>query len=140
MGVVVSVVKMIGGIVAGEGWVMLRILLQGDAIVYWCVLVWGSCGGGLSPCVVNRFLVGLKQRLDVLLDILFPSRNMSIALSSGLCLVHINGSIASLDLLGWVCFGYCLCCHSCCWRGSIEMLDLVAVFGVAEVWSLWCSR
>ena len=45
----------IGGIVAGEGWVLLRMLLEGVAIVYWCVLVWGGCGGGLSPCVVNRF-------------------------------------------------------------------------------------
>ena len=63
----------IGGIVASEGWVLLRMLLRGDAIVYWHVLVWGGCGGGLSPCVVNRVLVGLKRRLAVLLDILFPS-------------------------------------------------------------------
>jgi len=84
--------------------------------------------------------VGLKRRLAMLLDILFPSQNMCIALLSGLCLVRRNGSIASLDPLGWVYFGYCLCCHSGCWWGSIEMLDLVVVFGAAEVWSLWCSR
>ena len=84
--------------------------------------------------------MGLKRRLPVLLDILFPSQNMHIALSSGLCLVHRNGSIAKLDLLGWVCFGYCLYCHSSYWWGSVEMLDLVAVFGVAEVWSLWYSH
>ena len=76
----------------------------------------------------------------MLLDILFPSQNMHIALSSGICLVRRNSSIASLDLLGWVCFGYCLCCHSSCWQGSVEMLDLVAVFGIAEVWTLWYSR
>ena len=64
---------MVGGIVAGEGWVLLRMLLRGDAIVHWCVLVWSGCGGGLSPCVVNYFLMGLKWRLAVLLDILFPS-------------------------------------------------------------------
>ena len=45
----------IGGIVAGEGWVLLRMLLQGDVVVYWCVLVWGGCEDVLSPCVVNRF-------------------------------------------------------------------------------------
>ena len=84
--------------------------------------------------------MGLKRRLAVLLDILFPSRNMSIALSSGLCLVHINGSIASLDLFGWVCFGYCLYCHSGYWRGFVEILDLVVVFGVVEVWPLWYSH
>ena len=76
----------------------------------------------------------------MLLGILFPSRNTHIALSYGLFLVYRNGSIASLDLLGWVCFGYCLYCHSGCWRGSVEMLDLVAVFGVAEVWPLWRSH
>ena len=85
-------------------------------------------------------MAGLKRRLVVLLDILFPSRNMHIALSSGLCLVRRSGSIVSLDLLGWVYFGYYLCYHFGCWRGSIEMLDLVAVFGVAEVWSLWNLR
>ena len=74
--------------------------------------------------------MGLKRRLAVLLDILFPSRNMHIALSSALCLVYRNGSIASLDLFGWVCFGYCLCCHSSCWQGSIEILDLVAVLAL----------
>ena len=45
----------IGGNVTGEGWVLLRMLLRGDAVVYGCVLVWSGCGGGLSPCVVNRF-------------------------------------------------------------------------------------
>ena len=55
LGVVVGVVMVIGGIVAGEGLVLLRMLLRGDAVVYWHVLVWGGCGGGLSPCVVNRF-------------------------------------------------------------------------------------
>ena len=80
--------------------------------------------------------MGLKRRLPVLLDILFPSQNMHIALSSGLCLVHRNGSIALLDLLDWVCFGYCLFCHSGCWRGSVEMLDLVAFFGIVEVWTM----
>ena len=74
--------------------------------------------------------MGLKRRLVVLLDILFPSRNMHIPLSSSHCLVRRNGSIAPLDLLGWVCFGYCLCCHSGCWQGSIEILDLVAVLAL----------
>ena len=55
LGVVVGVVMVIGGIVASEGWVLLRMLLRGDAVVYWCVLVWGGCRGGFSPCVVNRF-------------------------------------------------------------------------------------
>ena len=83
--------------------------------------------------------MGLKRRLAVLLDILFPLRDMHIALSSGCCLVRRNASIALLDLLGWVYFGYCLCCHSGCWLGSFEILDLVAVFGVVEVWTLLCS-
>ena len=47
----------------------------------------------------------MKLRLVVSLDILFPSRNMRIVLSCGLCLVRRNGSIASLDLMGWVCLG-----------------------------------
>ena len=83
--------------------------------------------------------MGLKRRLDVLLGILFPSRNTHIALSYGLFLVYRNGSIASLDLLGWVCFGYVLSCSFGCWRGFIEILDLVVVFGVVEVWPLWYS-
>ena len=84
--------------------------------------------------------MGLKRQLAVLLDILFPLRDMHIALSSGYCLVRRNASIALLDLLGWVCFRHCLCC--CCgfWWGSAEMLDLVVVFGVAEVLSLWYSH
>ena len=82
----------------------------------------------------------MKLRLVVSLDILFPSQNMRIVLSCGLFLVHRNGRIASLDLLGWVCFGYVLCCRFGCWWGFIEILDLVVVFGVAEVWPLWYSH
>jgi hypothetical protein len=76
--------------------------------------------------------VGLKLRLVVPLDILFPSRNMSIVLLCGLFPVHRNGSIVSLDLLGWVYFVYVLYCFGC-WRGFVEILDLVVVFGIAEV-------
>jgi hypothetical protein len=84
--------------------------------------------------------VGPKRRLVVLLDILFPSQNMHIVLSCGLFLVRKNGSIASLDLSDWVCFRYYLCSHSgCCW-GSVEVLGLVVVFGVAGVWPPWYSR
>ena len=82
----------------------------------------------------------MKLRLVVSLDILFPSRNMRIVLSCGLFPVHKNGCIASLDLLGWVCFGYALYCRFGCWRGFIEILDLVVEFGVAEVWPLWYSH
>ena len=55
LGVVVGVVMVIGGIVAGEGWVLLRLVLRGYAIVFWRVSIWGGSGGGSSPCVVDRF-------------------------------------------------------------------------------------
>ena len=84
--------------------------------------------------------MGLKRRLAMLLDILFPSQNMCIALLSGLCLVRRNGSIASLDLLGWVCFGYYLYYHFGCWRGFAEVFDLIIVFGIVEGWPLWRSH
>ena len=42
----------------------------------------------------------------------------------------------SLDLLGWVYFGYDLYCHFGYWWGFAEVIDLVVVFGVAEVWPL----
>ena len=35
--------------------VLLRVVLREDAVVYWRVMVWGVCGGGLFPCVVDGF-------------------------------------------------------------------------------------
>ena len=42
----------------------------------------------------------------------------------------------SLDLLGWVYFGYDLCYHFGYWQGFAEVFDLIAIFGVVKVWPL----
>jgi hypothetical protein len=55
LSVVIRVVMIIGGIVASEGWVLLRLVLRGDAPIHRCVVVRGGCGGRKSPCVVYRF-------------------------------------------------------------------------------------
>jgi hypothetical protein len=54
LGVVVCVVMVVGRVVACEGLVLLRMVLQGYAIVYGCVVVCANCGGWLSSCVVDR--------------------------------------------------------------------------------------
>ena len=74
------------------------------------------------------------------LGILSPSRNTRTVLSCAPFLCRRNGSKASLDLLGWVYFGYDLYCRFVYWWGFAKVVDLVVVFGVKEVWPLWRPR
>jgi hypothetical protein len=101
--VVVGIVMVVGRIVASEGWVLLKMVLRGNAIVYWCVVVCTGCGGWLPSCVVNRFLASLRLWLAVPLGIIFPLQNrrtillvpLSRAIEMAVCLqcISLVGSI-----------------------------------------------